>query len=274
MSINPFLLSGLLAGWAASIACGLVGPYVITRRIAFLSGAIAHIALGGVGMAIFARHHFGWDWLEPIYGASVAAVIAAVILGWVHERVSERMDTLIGAMWAMGMAIGILLIKFTPGYHTELMSFLFGDLATVHEKDVVLMTAMNGLIVATVLLFHKQILAVCVDPQQAQLQGVPVLGTNIVLLVLVALTVICLINVVGLILVLALLTLPAATAGHHLKRMVPMMFAAMSICLVLTTVPRIAVYGTRISPEAAIVLSAGGVYLISVMVRRQPAKAS
>jgi zinc transport system permease protein len=266
MAVNGFLVTGLWAGLLASIACGVVGPYVITRRIVFLAGAIAHIAIGGVGAAIYLRHMapdmFGW--LEPIYGAAVVAVLAAILLALVHQHVAERMDTLIGAMWAGGMAVGLMLVKFTPDYQSELMGFLFGNIATVAWSDVWLMVALNIAICLTAWLFHRRILSVCLDPEQAQLQGVDQLRTNMVLLVMVALTVICLISVVGLILVIALLTLPAATAGHHLKRLAPMMLVSTILCMALTTVPRVGVYGTAISPEAAIVLAAGAVYLGSV----------
>jgi len=266
---NPFLVTGLLAGWLASLACGLVGPYVVTRRIVFLSGAIAHTAIGGLGAAVFLKAQFpqSCDWLEPIHGAVAASLAAAVLIGLVHGRVAERMDTLIGAIWALGMAVGIMLIKFTPGYQSELMTYLFGNLAAVEPGLVRLLAWLCGLIVVTVLLFHKRLLAVCLDEQQAELQGVSVLGTNLVLLCLVALTVICLTQVIGLILVIALLSLPAATVGHHVKHLVTMMACSTVLCVLLTTEPRIAVYGTRLSAEAAIILTAAGVYLVSVLVK-------
>lgn len=270
MNDNPFLLTGLVAGWLASLACGVIGPYVITRRIVFLAGAIAHMAVGGLGAAIYLHAVYAdwFNWLRPLHGAMVSSVLAAVLLGWVQQRAAERMDTLIGALWATGMALGILLIKFTPGYHTELMSYLFGNIVYVSRGDVVLMAVLVLVIVGTVLLMHKRLLAICVDEEQACMQGVNVMATNIVLLSLVALTVICLIQIVGLILVLALLTLPAATAGHYVSRLAPMIYVSCLLSMVVTTLPRVAAYGTRVSPESAIVLTAGAVYLLSVLVRR------
>ncbi|MHC5025130.1 MAG: metal ABC transporter permease [Planctomycetota bacterium] len=266
---NPFLLTGLLAGMLASVGCGLVGPYVIARRIVFLVGAIAHMAVGGVGAAIFLSHHVpALAWVTPEQGAMVVAVAAAIVLGIVNHRARDRIDTLIGALWAIGMSVGLLLIEYTPGYHVELMSFLFGNIAFVPASSVIAIGILDVVIVAAVLALHKRLLAVCLDEEHASLQGINVLAVNILLLVLVALTVICLIRVVGLILVLALLTLPAATAGHHLRRLGPMMWTSALLCAGLTTIPRMAVYGTRISPEAAIVLAAAGVYLVSLGVRR------
>ncbi len=276
---NPFLLTGLWAGLLASLACGIIGPYVVTRRIVFLSGAIAHIAVGGLGATIFLRHaapgSFGW--LEPLHGAAAAAVLAALLLARLEPGTADKSaggrppvaaDTMIGALWAAGMAIGILLIKFTPGYHTELMSYLFGNLAYIGMADVYLMLGLDAIIVVTVFLYQKRFLALCLDPEQARLQGVSVRRTSAVLLVLVALTVITLTHVVGLILVIALLSLPAATAGLLVRRLPPMILLSVALAALLTTVPRIAVYGTRVSPEPAIVLAAGGLFLLVAGWRR------
>jgi zinc transport system permease protein len=267
---NPFLLTGLAAGLLASLACGMIGPYVVTRRIVFLSGAIAHIAVGGIGAALFCAAMFpgAFSWMRPMHGAAVAALASAVILGWVHQRVAERMDTLIGALWAVGMALGIVLIKFTPGYNTELMTYLFGNIVFVSWEDVGMMAVLDVAILAVVLAFHKRLLAICLDQQQAELQGINVLATHIVLLCLVALTVICLMQVVGLILVIALLSLPAATASHYVTRMGPLMLVSTLLCAALTVLPRMAVYGTPIDPASSIVLAAAAVYLASVGVRR------
>ena len=270
MAMNPLLLTGLMAGLFASIACGVIGPYVVTKRIVFLVGAIAHMAVGGIGAAIWLRHHLPGPFgeLDPFVGAVIAAVGGAIVIGVVHDRVQERMDTLIGAMWAIGMATGILLVKFTPGYHVELMSYLFGNIAVVQWADVMRLLVMDIVIVSVVVLYYKRFLAVCVDEEYAKLQGVDTLRTNLVLLTVVALTVVSLMQIVGLILVIALLTLPAATAGHYMKRLGWMMVVATGLSALLTTLPRMAVYGSGISPESAIVLTAGAIYLFSVILRR------
>lgn len=270
MAINPLLLTGLLAGLLASVACGVIGPYVVTKRIVFLTGAIAHMAVGGIGAAIFLRSHFpsALGWFEPFHGAVIAAMLGAVLIGIVHDCARERMDTLIGAMWALGMATGILLVKYTPGYHVELMSYLFGNIAIVQWEDVVRLVVMDAIILVVVALFYKRLMAVCLDEEYARLQGIDTLQTNLLLLTLVALTVVSLMQIVGLILVIALLTLPAATAGHHVKRLGPMMVVATVLSALLTTLPRAMVYGTGISPESAIVLAAGAIYLLSIVSTR------
>ncbi len=270
---NPLLAPGLAAGLLASIACGVIGPYVVTRRIVFLAGAVAHIAVGGVGAALFLRTVFpgGWGWLgpkAPLYGAALAALAAAVGLAIVHQRAGHSLDTLIGALWSVGMATGVLLVKFTPGYQSELLSYLFGNIAMVDWSDVRLLALVDAVILGVVLAFHKRFLAICLDEEQAALQGIGVLWTHMVLLCLVALTVIALTQIVGLILVIALLSLPAATAACFVARMGPLLFASTLLCAVLATVPRIAVYGTRIGPESAVVLAAAGAYLAALCLRR------
>ena len=263
LGTNPFLLSGLVAGVLASIACGVVGPYVVTRRLVFLAGALAHIAIGGVGAAIFLAWAFPatFGGLTALAGGTAVAVLSAPILALLHHRVRERLDTVVGVLWAGGMAIGLLLIKLTPGYHTELMSYLFGSLVFVGWRDVALLAILAAVVVATTLLFQRRFLALCLDTEQATLRGIPVLATDTVLLVLMALTVICLTQVVGLILVIALMSLPAATAGRLVSRMASTIWLAVGLSAALVTLPRIAVYGTSISPEAAIVLAAVALYL-------------
>lgn len=265
---NPFLTTGLLAGLLASIACGIVGPYVVTRRIVFLAGAIAHIAIGGVGAAIFLAYRFpeSLGWLKPIHGAAVISVVAAIVLAVLYQQVHERLDTIVGALWATGMAIGLLLIKFTPGYQTDLMSYLFGNIAFVGWDSLRLMMVLDLIIVVIVIIWYKRFLAICLDAEQAELQGISLLTTHIVLLVLVALTVIVLTQVVGLILVIALLSLPAATVARRATRLTTLIWGSVALSAVLTTTPRIMVYGTRVSPEAAIVLAAGAAYLVAVVI--------
>ncbi len=267
---NPFLMTGLLAGLLASVACGVMGPYVITRRIVFLAGAIAHIAIGGVGATIYLSHRYPeiLEGLSPLVGAAIVSVLAAVILAILHQKVHERLDTIVGALWAVGMASGLLLIKLTPGYHTELMSYLFGNIAFVGWDAIRLMIGLDLIIVVVAVLWHKRFLALCLDEEQAELQGISVLATEIVLLVTVALTVMVLTQVVGLILVIALLSLPAAAVAQRVSRMTLLIGYSVALAAVLTTVPRVVVYGTRISPEAAIVLAAAGVYLVALIWRK------
>lgn len=273
MPYNPFLATGLAAGILAAIACGIVGPWVLTRRIVFLAGAIAHIAVGGVGASIFLA--FRWPsvfgGMSPLLGATLASVASALLLAKLTHQGAERLDALIGALWSMGMATGILLIKLTPGYQAELMGYLFGNLTMVSRSDLHLLLVLDVLVIGAALLFHKQFLAVCLDQEQADLAGINTFRAHAIMLVTVALTVITLTQVVGLLLVIALLSLPAAAAGRFTRSLPSAIGLSICICILVTVIPRIAVYGTSIGPEAAIILTAGMVYGISLARRpRQP----
>lgn len=271
LSINPLLGYGLIAGALASLSCGAIGPHVLTRRLVFLAGAIAHVVLGGLGAVVFLRHHFpsAMGWLRPLHGAVASALVASVVIGLVHARGRERLDTLIGALWAVGMTAGIVLIKYTDGYQTELLSFLLGNISAVSPNDLIFTAILVGIILVSLALLHKQLLAVAVDEEYAALQGVNVTAVNIALLALVSLAVVTLLQVVGLILVIALLTLPAATAAHHTTRIETMMLVSTLLCLGLTTLPRAAAYGSALPPEAAIVFAAAGTYLVSALFARR-----
>ena len=273
MADNPFLASGLAAGLLASIACGIVGPWVVNRRIVFLAGAIAHIAIGGVGASIFLAYRWPsvFGGLSPLAGATLASVAAALLLAWLTQRGGERLDSMIGALWSMGMALGILLIKLTPGYQSELMSYLFGNMALVSHTDLRLLFLLDLLVIGATLLFHKQFLALCLDREQAQLEGIRPLRTEAALLVLVALTVITLTKIVGLLLVIALLSLPAAAATRHARSLFGGIGLSIVICTFVTVIPRLAVYGTPIGPEPAIILAAGTVYGLSFCLPRRGA---
>jgi zinc transport system permease protein len=270
-AVNPFLWTGLAAGGLASISCGVMGPYVVTRRLLFLAGALAHIAIGGVGAAIYLStfHPAVFGWLQPIHGGLAAALVSAPVLAVLKHRMKERLDTVVGALWAVGMSIGILLIKITPGYHTELMSYLFGNISFVTRQDLLFLAVLSTVVIATAALFHRRFLALCLDAEQAELRGIPILTTDIVLFLLIAATVIVLTQIVGLILVIALLSLPAAIGARLTTRLGPSMAATFAVSVLVTTVPRIAVYGTPVSPEAAIVLTTAGLYLL-VVLRRRP----
>ena len=270
-AVNPFLWTGLAAGLLAGVSCAVIGPYVITRRLVFLASSMAHIAIGGVGAAIYLAivHPSAFGWLEPIHGGLLAALVSAPVLAVLHHRVSERLDTVVGALWAVGMSVGILLIKITPGYHTELMSYLFGNISFVTRSDLVFLAVLSSVVVVVTAVYHRRFLALCLDAESAELRGIPVLATEIVLFLLIAATVIVLTQIVGLILVIALLSLPAAVAARLTTRLGPSMVVAFAVTALATTIPRIAVYGTPISPEAAIVLATAGCYLL-VAFRRQP----
>jgi zinc transport system permease protein len=256
-----FLQTALIAALLASVGCGIMGPYVVVKRITFIAGGIAHSVLGGMGVALY----LGAD---PLSGALIAAVVSAVIIGWIHLHWRTGEDILIGALWAIGMAIGILFISRIPGYQADLISYLFGNILLVPERELWFMAGLDATLLLVVALWHRQILAVVFDEELARLRGLPVTFFYLLLLVLIALTVVLLIHVVGLILVLALLTLPAAIAGQYVNSLTRMMLIASMLSMFLSTLGLAMSYSPNLPPGPSIVLLAGLAYVLSSLLTR------
>ncbi|MBW2266234.1 MAG: metal ABC transporter permease [Deltaproteobacteria bacterium] len=257
---QTFLQNAVVAGLLASVACGVMGTYVVVRRIVFISGGISHAVLGGMGIAYYYSYN-------PLHGAVIASLIAALVIGFVSLRYHQYEDTIIGAIWSIGMAIGILFIYKTPGYNVDLMSYLFGNILMVGTQRLQILGFLDIIIVISVILFYKRFLAVCFDEEYSQLQGIGVLGTYLLLLCLIALTVVILIQVVGLILVIALLTLPAATSRHYTSSLGQMMILASILGAVFTTSGLIVSYGLDLPAGATIIIVAGIVYLLATSLK-------
>lgn len=257
---QPFLQTALAAGLLASLACGITGTYVVVKRIVFISGGIAHTVLGGMGLA----YYYG---LNPIHGAMAAALAAAIIIGLVSLRAGQYEDTVIGALWAVGMAVGVIFITLTPGYKVDLMSYLFGNILMVPRQDLLLIAGLDVVILALVLLLYKQFMAVCFDEELARLQGVKVEAVYLLLLCLISITVVILIQVVGIILVIALLTLPAAIAHQYARSLGRMMVLASILGAVFVTGGLAVSYGPDLPAGATIIILAGVSYIVSIILK-------
>jgi zinc transport system permease protein len=257
---QEFMQNAVIIGLLASVACGVMGTYVVVRRIVFISGGISHAVLGGMGIA----YYYGYN---PIYGAVVSALVAAIVIGLVSIRYHQYEDTIIGALWAVGMAVGILFIYKTPGYNVDLMSYLFGNILMVERESVVVLGLLDGFIIILVLLFYKRFLAVCFDEEYSKLQGIGVVTTYLLLLCLIALTVVILIQVVGIILVIALLTLPAATARYYVRSLGSMMILASILGAVFTTSGLVVSFHPNLPAGATIIVIAGLAYLLATLLK-------
>ncbi len=257
-----FLRHALLAGVLASVASGIVGTYVVTRRITVIAGSLAHSVLGGMGVAYWAAAVHGIDWLQPLHGALAAAVVAAFVIGTVRLRGAEREDTAISALWALGMATGILFLAQTPGYKADLMTYLFGNVVLVDAAELRLLLIVDVLVVAVAALFHQPLLAICFDEEFARARGLRVGVFYYLLLLLVALTVVTLVYVVGIVLVIALLTLPVAIAGRFARKLWQMMAVAAVLSAVITTAGLAVSYAPDLPVGATTILLAGVLYLI------------
>ncbi|NNF67885.1 MAG: metal ABC transporter permease [Gammaproteobacteria bacterium] len=261
LSTQVFLQYALVAGLLASLVCGVIGPYVIVMRLSLLAGGIAHALLGGMGIAYFFGH-------SPLAGALIAAVVAALIIGWVRLHFGEEEDTIIAALWAVGMAIGVLFISRTPGYTADLMSYLFGNILLIGADDLLFLALLNAIIIGVVALFYKQFLAVAFDEEFARTRGVRVRFFYLLMLVLVALTIVVLIRVVGLILVIALLTLPAAIARRFTSTLYGMMLLASLVGAALTISGLAISYAPDLPAGATIIVLAGLSYFAVLLLRR------
>ncbi|MEM8723791.1 MAG: metal ABC transporter permease [Cyanobacteria bacterium P01_G01_bin.39] len=249
-----FMRNALMAGVLVSIACGIIGSLVVVNRIVFISGGIAHAAYGGIGLGYF----FGFN---PVFGAIAFALVSALGMGWVARKTQQRADTIIGVMWAIGMAIGVIAIDLTQGYKADLISYLFGSILTVPRQDLIIMLVLDLIIGAMVVLFYKELLAISFDPLFATTRNVPVDGLYLMLVGAIALTVVMVMQVVGLIMVIALLTIPAAIAGQFVQDLKQMMLYSSYLGIIFTTVGLWLSYTWDLTSGATIILVSGTTYL-------------
>lgn len=264
---HPFLLMALLAGTLASITGGIIGTYVVVKRIVFIAGSIAHSVLGGMGLCLWLKRSCGIHWISPIHGALIAALLSAFIVGWIHLRYKQREDTVIAAIWSTGMAIGVIFIALTPGYNVELTNFLFGNILWVTKADLVWLAILDLVVIGICFLWHQKFLAICFDENQAALQGLSVTKTYLLLLSLVAISVVVLIEVVGAILVIAMLAIPAAIAGSFAQKLSQMIALAILFGVLFTLIGLIASFQLNWPSGACIALTSALFYLGSLSLR-------
>lgn len=257
LSSYAFMRYALIGGLLASIACGIVGTFVVVKRISYLAGGIAHSIIGGVGIALFLE-------ASPLAGALVAALVFSLILGWVSLRLREYEDTLISALWSLGMGTGILFLSKTPGYHVDLMQFLFGSILVLSDQHLMLIIGLDLLVTLIVVLFYKQFLAISFDEEFARLRGVRVEWFYLLFLTLIGMTVVLFIQIVGVILVIALLTLPAAISGHYVRSLNQMMVLAVLLGMLFTSGGLFTSFVYDLPTGSMIVVLAGTTYLLSL----------
>ncbi len=255
-----FMRNAFYAALLASVACGVIGSYVVVKRIVFISGGIAHTAFGGIGLGYFLG-------INPLIGVIPFSLAAAVGIGIVSKRTRLAEDTSIGILWAMGMAVGVLFISLTPGYAPDLFGYLFGSILTVPGHDLALIAGLDCVIIAAVGLLYKGLLAVSFDEEFARISGNNVEVMYSIMLCLVALTVIVLIKVVGIILVIALLTIPASIAQQYTVSLPRMMLLSAGNGMILTTGGLIIAYYADIPSGATIILLSGAVMGLSAVIQ-------
>ncbi|MDP8239679.1 MAG: metal ABC transporter permease [Candidatus Hatepunaea meridiana] len=263
----PFLRYALIAGLLASLSFGVMGTYVVARRISYIAGAISHSVLGGIGAGLYFQAKYGLDWCHPMYFAVVTALGAALVIGLVSIYARQREDTVIGAIWAFGMAVGLLFIAKTPGYINP-MSYLFGNILLVSKTDLWLIIGLDILVVGLGVFFYNKFLAVSFDDEFTKLRGIRVEVYYLLLLCLTALTVVLMVNVVGIIMVIALLTLPPAVAGYFSRRLWQMMILSVVFCMIFTAAGIGLSYSLDLPSGPTIIFIAGVVYLLGAVFSR------
>jgi len=257
-----FMRHALAAGILASVICGIMGALVVINRIVFLSGGIAHAAYGGIGLAFF----FGWPYFLGTIGFSL---FAGVLMAAVTLKAKHRADTIIGVIWALGMATGVILLDLAPGYNADLMSYLFGSILTVPVSDLWMMLAAALLISALTALFYKDLLALAYDEEFARIRGVPVRSLYFIMICMLAVTIVMVIQVVGLILVIALLTIAPFMAEKHTHSLFRMMAASIFLNIVFTISGLWLSYAFNLTSGASIILVAGTAFLLFLPVEHR-----
>ena len=262
-----FMQNALLAGLLASIICGILGTLVVVNRVVFLSGGIAHAAYGGIGLAFF----MGWPFLVGVISFTL---VMALMMAAITVKARHRSDTIIGVIWALGMALGIILIDLTPGYNVDLMSYLFGSILTVPDSDIWIMLVVGLMITATVIYFYHDYLALSYDEEFAQIRGVPVKPLYFLLIGMLAVSIVFIIQVVGLILVIALLTIPPYIAEKYSKSLSVMMVLASLLSVLFTVSGLWLSYAFNLTSGASIILVAGLGFLLSFVIETALSKIS
>ena len=254
--------NAVIAALLLSMTCGVVGTYVVVRRITYIAAGVAHCVLGGMGAARYLQVVHGWDFFHPIYGALIAALAAAAVIGWMSLSSREREDSAISAVWSVGMASGVLFIYATPGYSQDLMGYLFGNILLVTQQHLYFIAGLNLLLLIVVMRWYAEFQLVCFDEEFARTRNINVSGFYILLLALTALTVVALSVIVGIVLVIALLTLPAALAGRFAGSLGQMMLLAAMLCGIFCITGLTVSYGPDLPAGPTIIVIAGGCYFI------------
>ena len=266
---DSFIQMAFWASLLASLASGPVGSFVVVKRIVFIAGSISHSILGGVGLCLWLQRTQGVSRLDPMTGAFGAAIASALLIGWIHLHYRQREDAVIAAIWSTGMSIGVVFFSLTPGNSGELSNFLFGNILWIRSTDLILLGSLDAALLSIVALNFRRFLAICFDEDQSLLQGLSVQKLYLVLLCIVAVTIVLLIQVIGTILVLALLTIPATLAALFTRSLPTMMLLASTLSLLFCTLGLGASYALNWPPGATIALLAALFYLLALLLQKK-----
>lgn len=207
-----FLKNAVLVSIFAAIICGIIGVIIVEKKMLMMTGGISHTAYGGVGLGYLLG-------FEPIIGAGIFAVISAILIGAIRRKNSTHTDIIISLLWSLGMALGIAFIATTPGYPPDINSYLFGNILSVTKSDIYTISSLSAIVLLTVLIFYNDLKAFLFDSKFSKISGIKTDYLEYSVLILIALSIVALIRVVGIILVIALLTAPAACSAFFSKNL-------------------------------------------------------
>ena len=265
----PFVQRMLIAGFLASIACGIIGTYVVVKRIVFISGGIAHTTFGGIGFAYYLQY-MGVLHIEPLMGAMIFALISAIIIGLPFIRKRLREDSTIGILWVVGMALGVLFLNMVDRsviIVQDPVSILFGNVLLINMQDLYLMLGLVILIIFVTILLYKDLQILTFDEEFARISGIKVDLLYLMLMILIALTTVVLIKVVGVILVIAMLTIPAAISNLFTHNLGDMMIFAIIIGCIVTFYGSIISLNYDLPPGATIVVSLAFIFIVAILLK-------
>lgn len=217
-----FIQHALIGSLLASIACGLVGTYIVTRRLVFISGGLTHASFGGIGLGLYTG-------VPPILAAAVFAVLSAFGVEWLSKRKEMREDSAIAVFWALGMAVGVMFTFLSPGFAPDLSAYLFGNILTITRGDLLLLGCVAGVLAVFFTLFRHPIVYVAFDREFARSQGLRVQLLEYVLMMFIALTIVACLRMVGIVLVISLLTIPQMTANLFSQRFAGIIWLSIGI---------------------------------------------
>lgn len=244
-----YLMNAFLAAVFAGITCGIVGTYVVARRMVFLCGGVTHASFGGLGIAVYMG-------TNPIAGAMVFAVLSAIGIEWAGDRGRIREDSAIGIIWSVGMAVGALFMSLTPGYTSgDLSSYMFGSIVTVTTRDVVTLGMLTLLCVVGAVLWWRPVMYLAFDRDFAASQGMATRTASYAMAVIVALTIVLSIRVMGIVLLLSLFTIPAATANALTKSYASITRGAAAIAVAGAVTGLLISYNMEVPPGASIIFT-------------------
>ncbi len=255
-----FMRNAVLSGVIISILCGIIGTLVVVNRLVFMTGGIAHAAYGGVGLAIYTG-------MSPFLGASIFSVVTSLVMGVVTLRDKDRADTVIGVLWAVGMATGIIFVDLSRGYNVDLMSYLFGSILSVPKMEILISALFTALVIAGVYFSYKELIAVSYDEEFSYVMGIPVRLLYFLILIFTGLSVVIAMRMVGLILVIALISIPPYIAENYTHSLAQMMVLSCLLGIFFTISGLWISYYFNISPGASIILMSGSGFFISYFLR-------